>query len=281
MGGGFALLGLADELHDTSQGAVLFGPGHPHHQSAPVVEGASRHRVTPLFGGWLGLPGEGGFVDRALAFAHLPVGRHQLARQDCDEVAGDERGHRHLRLRTVRTEPAGLLRGAIEQGVDGPAGPVHRVVLDGARGREKEEQEHALKRLTHDPRPGGGQEHEQVDVDPPMPAQRMPAFPGGLPGARAAGGRGQRPAQPGGPSRQFGCECAEAEQTAGERERAEHPPFPRMVVAVVVRASVHATQAVVAATDGQPRGRTARVVAYRIHVYEKRVATPKKLLRVN
>jgi hypothetical protein len=49
-----------------------------------------------------------------------------------------------------------------------------------------------------------------------------------------------------------------------------------MVVAVVVRVSAHATQAVVTSTDGQPRGRAARVVAYRIHVYEKRVATPKK-----
>jgi hypothetical protein len=55
-----------------------------------------------------------------------------------------------------------------------------------------------------------------------------------------------------------------------------------VVVAVVVRVSAHVTQAVVASPDGQPRGRVAPgVSAYRIHVYEMRVAAPKKLSRVN
>ena len=111
-------------------------------------------------------------------------------------------------------------------------------MLDGARGGEEEEEEQPLERLADRPRAGRRGEHEEMDVDAPVAAQRVPRLLRRLPAAREAAERGERDEARGRAARLAPGHGAEAERAAGgglDRQRS-----PGMVVVRVVVVVSHA-----------------------------------------
>ena len=135
-----------------------------------------------------------------------------------------------------------MRRRARHQRVDRAAGPIHRVVLHGPGRGEEEEEEHALGPLAHQPGAAGGEEHQQVDVDAAMVAERVPALLRRLPSAGDA--RAERE-QEHGQGRQRGHvrrirvlhplhhERGQPERGADRRLHGERPPA--VVMSVFVR----------------------------------------------
>jgi len=194
------------------QGAVLLRLGHLDHQAPPAVERAAGDvRAQPLVHRF-GFAREVGFIDAAFAFDHLAVGRDQFPREDEDAVAGLQRGHRDDLLQAVRTQQTRLFGRFIEQSIDGAARPVHRVVLDGAGCAEEEEEQGAFLGVPDAPGADGGQDHQQVDVDPSL-AERSPGVFRGVPTARQARQREQRRGRP--------RPCVRRRQEVPARERRE------------------------------------------------------------
>ena len=198
MRGGLAVLGFADEPDDTLEGAVLFSAGHLDDQAPPGVERPPGDVRSGLFRGRFGLSREVGFIHRALAGEHLAVRRHEFAGQDHDAVAGVEGRDRHLGFDVIRTESAGMFGRLVEEGVDGPAGAVHRVMFDRAGRRKEKKQEGSLPLGADDPGAGRHDDHQQVDVDAFL-SEGGPAVDRGVPsaGEAGAGDEDERPGRPG------------------------------------------------------------------------------------
>jgi len=79
LGGGLALLSLADESDDAVEGAVLFGFGDADHEPTPAIEGPAGDACAGAFLDRLSFPGEVGFIDAALALGDDAVSRNQFA----------------------------------------------------------------------------------------------------------------------------------------------------------------------------------------------------------
>ena len=238
LGGRLPRLGLADEVEDALDGALGLGTDDAPDDPARPVEGAGEELAAAALGHGHGLAGQRGLVDVRRALDQLEVGRDAVARQEQHPVA--------RRQLADRDEGAVLAprvgRGPGHQRVDSPAGAVHRVVLHRAGGGEEEEQEHALGPLAHRPGAGGGEEHEEMDVDPAMVPQRVPALLRRLPSARDA--RAEREQEDGERGRRAGLRVARlldrqrGQPERGADRRLDRERLPAVLMPVAVRVVV-------------------------------------------
>ena len=169
LGWRLAVLGFTDQAYDALQGAVSFRPGDFDNQTAPGVERTPSDVGSSLFRGGFCFASEVGLIHGALAGEDFTVRRYQLARQDGDAVAGEEGGHGHLGFGVIWTQSAGMLRRLVEEGVDGAARAVHRVMFDGAGGRKEKKKEGSLPLGADNPRANRHDDHQEVNVDAPLP----------------------------------------------------------------------------------------------------------------
>ena len=84
---------------------------------------------------------------------------------------------RHLGLGAVATHHRGG-GGELGERLDGPAGATHRVALEGVTDAEQRQQQRTLLPLAEQRGAAGGDQHQEVDLEPPV-ADALDRLPGG------------------------------------------------------------------------------------------------------
>jgi hypothetical protein len=230
--GRLSRLGLPDQPQDALDRALGLRPQHGRNEAAAPVHCAGEQLVARALGHRDALPRQGRLVRLGRSLSHARVGRHAVAGQEEDAVARAQLRDGHLRA----VDAARVGRRARHQRVDRAARAVEGVVLHRARGGEQEEQQQALERLAHRPRPRRRQQHEQVHVDPPVAAHRVPGLLRRLPAAGEAAAEDEQVEDPGRRARAEVApgDGAEAEGPADRRLRRERPPAVLGVAVSVV-----------------------------------------------
>ena len=120
--GGTGALRFGDHGHDAGQHGVPADLLGAHDQRPGLVDGAADDRVAGGLGDRHRLTGDQRLIERGTALLDLPVDRHLLARADPQPVADLHLIEGDFLVGAVGADPAGRLRGQVEQRLDGTRG---------------------------------------------------------------------------------------------------------------------------------------------------------------
>ena len=110
-------------------------------------------------------PVSGAWFDAAGAGDDEPVGGDALVGLDHDDVADARAPRPGPPARRVAVADRPRSRGELGEGLDGPAGPAHGVALERVAEAEQGEQERTLLPLAQHRGTGGGDQHQEVDLE--------------------------------------------------------------------------------------------------------------------
>ena len=163
--GGLLGLRVPDEADDPLQGRIGDGAGHADQDAATSIDRAREDGIADPLADRFTLPGQGRLVGPGLAFDDFAIDGEALAGADPDDIVETQCLDRHASFVVVADE-AGLARSELDEGVDRPRGPVHRIGFEGAAQREEEEEDGSLDPVAEDRGPERRQDHQQVDAQP-------------------------------------------------------------------------------------------------------------------
>jgi len=226
--------GLLDQRHDPGHDGVGCRAGHPDPQRAFPVQRPGENLVPDGAIDRHRLAGDAGLVHLTGAEDHHAVGADALTGAYDEDLADGELGGVHLPLGAVLgavlVEQGGPLGGHVEQRAHRVLRPLGRVRLLRARRGKDDDQQPPVEDLPDAGRANGSDDHEQVDVEGPLP-QRLQPGQQRLPATRGVAGQERRVAAPGGRAGGIPEQHPEQEQHQadgrpphlGQRPDAPHP----------------------------------------------------------
>ncbi len=154
-----------DQPHDPFERRVGDRPGHADEGTAPAVDRAREDGAADALRDRLALAGQRCLVGPGLTIEDLAIDREPLARPDPDQVTDAQRLDPDASLDTV-ADQVSLLRTELDQCIDRPGGPVHRIRFQRVAQREQEQQNRSLAPVAQHRRSARRQDHQQVDRQP-------------------------------------------------------------------------------------------------------------------
>ena len=162
--GGAAALGLFHGMDDAGQRGVRGRGGHPEFKGAGGIEGPGVDRVPGLLFHRHALAGDGRLIHQGTAVQHQTVQGDLFAGAHAHTAAHGHRADVGFLPAAVLTQHRGRIGRQGQQVLDGVAGPVQGLGLDGFRDVEQHHDHGGFRELPDEHGPGDGHGHEGIDV---------------------------------------------------------------------------------------------------------------------
>ena len=162
--GGAAALGLFHGMDDAGQRGVRGRGGHPEFKGAGGIEGPGVDRVPGLLFHRHALAGDGRLVHQGTAVQHQTVQGDLFAGAHAHTAAHGHRADVGFLPAAVLSQHRGRIGRQGQQVLDGVAGPVQGLGLDGFRDIEQHHDHGGFRELPDEHGPGDGHGHEGIDV---------------------------------------------------------------------------------------------------------------------